>query len=229
MKPLKLLACLVTLQFTCGLTLKAADTQSFREWTDDKGRQITARLIDTPDTDSVKIERSDGRVFTISIKTFSEADQAYVRGYYASKKTSAPASGAEAKTAAGAPGSLIEPTASTWGLLNSGGSQPASMYENTGLDTIIGEINQRFTAKGVKTKTGVSLQVRTEPSDLASQVKLTGELPSMNMAAFLKQVAQINNLSVKTDSNGMVVLVDPTGKPEPKPVAASFFGETQPR
>ncbi len=219
MKPLKLLACLVTLQLTSGLTLKAADSRNFREWTDDKGRQITARLIDMPSADSVRIERQDGRVFTIPVKTFSEADQSYVRTCYSGKK-SLPASAGATRT----PGALAEADASTWNLLNAGGNQPASTYENTGLDTIIAEINQRFSAKGLKTSTGVDLQIRTEPLDLASQVKISGELPSMNMTAFIKQIVGINNLAVKTDASGTIVLIDLTPTEKAAPVKGSLFG-----
>ena len=225
MKPFKLLACLVTLQFTSGLTLKAADMQDFREWTDNKGRQITARLIDTPDADSVRIERQDGHLFTIPVKTFSEVDQTYVKACYAGKNNKpAPRNNVGGKSEPRVAGALAEADAGTWSLLNTSGSQPASLYENTGLDTIIVGLNQRFTTKGVKTNRGVFLQIRTEPSDLASRVKVTGELPSMNTAAFLKQIAVINNLTVKTDSSGMIVLVDPTPPPEAKPGVGGLFG-----
>jgi hypothetical protein len=222
MQPFKLLACLVTLQLTSSLTLKAADVRNFREWTDDKGRQITARLLDMPTSDSVRIERQDGRVFTIPVKTFSQADQTYVKTCYAAKKN--PPASAGASSDASDACALTEADASTWKLINACGDQPASMYENTGLDTIIADLNQRFAAKGVKTSTGVDLQIRTEPSDLAGQVKITGELPSMNMTAFLKRIVGINNLAVKTDTNGMVVLTDLMPPQKAKPVEASLFG-----
>ena len=220
MKPLKLFACLVTLQFTSGLTLKAIEVNDFREWTDDKGRQISARLIDMPDAVSVKIERQDGRVFTIPLKTFSETDQAYAKACYAKqKRKTAPENASQ--------DALAEANDSTWKLLNSTGNQPASNYQNTGLDTIITGINARFTARGVKTATGESLQIRTEPSDLAFQVKVTGDIPQMNMALFLKQIAGINQLAVKTDPSGMIVLVDTaTPAPEPKSRPGSVFGTT---
>jgi len=220
MKPLKLFACLVTLQFTSGLTLKAIEVNDFREWTDDKGRQISARLIDMPDAVSVKIERQDGRVFTIPLKTFSETDQAYAKACYAKlKRKTAPENASQ--------DALAEANDSTWKLLNSTGNQPASNYQNTGLDTIITGINARFTARGVKTDTGESLQIRTEPSDLACQVKVTGDIPQMNMALFLKQIAGINQLAVKTDPSGMIVLVDTTTPaPEPKSSPGSVFGTT---
>lgn len=89
MKSIKLLACLVTLQFTSGLTLEAADSQSFREWTDAKGRQITARLVETSETGAVKIERQDGQVFTVAVTVFSKADQAYVEAFRAAQKNDA--------------------------------------------------------------------------------------------------------------------------------------------
>ncbi len=220
MKPLKLFACLVTLSLTSGLTLKAIEVNDFREWTDDKGRQISARLIDMPDAVSVKIERQDGRVFTIPLKTFSETDQAYAKACYAKqKRKTAPENASQ--------DALAEANDSTWKLLNSTGNQPASNYQNTGLDTIITGINARFTARGVKTATGESLQIRTEPSDLAFQVKVTGDIPQMNMALFLKQIAGINQLAVKTDPSGMIVLVDTTTPaPESKSRPGSVFGTT---
>jgi hypothetical protein len=214
MKPLKLLACLVTLQFTCGLTLQAADPQEFRQWTDANGRSITARIVDAPNADSVKIEREDGRVFTVPIKTFSAADQSYVTVWRAE----------QADIAAGRP-VLKEPDAATWTLLNSGGQQPASTYSNTRLDQIIESINQRFVVKDVKTSSGQPLALRTEPADLAARVQISGDMPRMSLQGFVQTVARVNDLAVKIDRSGMLVLVD---KPQPassneKP-AASFFG-----
>jgi hypothetical protein len=214
MKPYKLLACLVTLQFTCGLTLQAADQQELRQWTDANGRSINARLVDAPTADSVKIEREDGRVFTVAIKTFSDADQAFVSNWRSE----------QADIAAGRP-VLKEPDASTWTLLNSGGSQPASNYSNTRLDHIIEGINQRFVVKAVKTASGQPLALRTEPSDLASRIKLSGDMPRMSLQGFVQMVANSNALAVKIDSSGMLVLVD---KPQPASAdskqVASFFG-----
>lgn len=214
MKPLKLLACLVTLQLTCGLTLQAADQQELRQWTDINGRTITARVVDAPNTDSVKIEREDGRVFTVALKTFSAADQAFVTTWRSE----------QADIAAGRP-VLREPDAAAWTLLNSGGNQPASIYSNTPLDQIIEAINQRFAVKAVKTPAGQPLALRTEPSDLASRVQISGDMPRMSLQGFVQTVARINALEVKTDVSGMLVLVE---KPQPassddKPIA-SFFG-----
>lgn len=98
MKSIKLLACLVTLQFTVGLTLEAAESSTFREWTDAKGRQITARLVETTDAGSVKIERKDGQVFTVAVAVFSKADQAYVETFRAAQKTEIVAAGQSAET-----------------------------------------------------------------------------------------------------------------------------------
>lgn len=214
MKPFKLLACLVTLQFTCGLTLKAADPSELRQWTDTNGRVMTARLLEAPAADSVKIEREDGRVFTVPLKTFSPADQAFVATWRAE----------QADIAAGRP-ILKEPDTAIWTLLNSGGSQPASTYSNTSLDQIIEGINQRFVVKAVKTASGQPLALRTEPSDLATRVKVSGEMPRMSLQGFVQAVANANALAVKTDSKGMLVLIDKS-QPESadgKPVA-SFFG-----
>lgn len=188
MKPLKLFACLVTLHLTCGLTLKAADSHDFRPWTDANGRTITARLLKTIGAESVQIERQDGHVFTVPLKTFSAADQAYVQ------TVSALAAG------------LKPADARLWTLLETGGHQPASTYRDTGLDLILETLNQRFTVRDLKTASGRPLQVRTEPADLAARIKLSGELPRMSTAAFIKQIAGSNNLLVASDAAGMIVL-----------------------
>lgn len=217
MKPFKLLACLVTLQFTCGLTLQAADPQSFRQWTDTNGRTITARLLDTPDAESVKIERQDGRVFTVALKTFSTADQNYVTAVRA--ETSA--AGAATTSTGGA--SFKDPDPATWALLNTG-TQPASQYSNTRLDQVIEGINQRFAVKDIKTPAGLPLQVRTEPVDLAERIKISGDMPRMSVASFVKEVARSNALGVKTDAAGMVVLVEKAPAASAPAPAVSFFG-----
>lgn len=215
MKPLKLLACLVTLQFTCGLPLQAADPQDFRQWTDAKGRTMLARLVETPDKDSVKIERQDGRVFTVPVATFSAADQDYVKLHRAKNTTSATPADDSTYVAA---------SAATWTLLNSGGNQPAALYDSTPLDQILDLINQRFTMKAVKTSGGLPLALRTEPADLAARIKISGDMPRMAMASFVQEIARLNDLSVKTDPTGMIVLVDKTApKPETE-TDINFFG-----
>jgi hypothetical protein len=188
MKPLKLLACLVTLQFTCGLTLKAADTHEFRLWTDANGRTITARLIETIGADAVKIERKDGQVFTVPLKTFSAGDQAYVQSL--------------AELVAG----LRPADDGLWAMLEAGGDQPASSYLNTSLDLVLETINRRFGFREVKNAAGETLQIRTEPADLAARIKISGDLPRMSMATFMKEIARTNDLVVATDRTGMVVL-----------------------
>jgi hypothetical protein len=207
MKPLKLLACLVTLQLTSSLTLKAADTHDFRQWTDANGRTITARLVETTGTGSVKIERQDGLSFTVPLTTFSAADQAYVKALAAQPKLQS---------------GLKHPDAALWTLLESSGQQPASTYSNTGLDLVLEGINQRLTVRDIKARSGQPLQVRTEPSDLASRIKLSGDMPRMSMTSFMKELARTNNLLVASDSAGMVVLVDKT--PPEAQSEHSFFG-----
>jgi hypothetical protein len=211
MKPLKLLACLVTLQLTCGFTLQAADPQPFRQWTDAQGRAITARIVDATAADSVKIEREDGCVFTVPLKTFSAADQSYVKNWLAE----------QADIAAGRP-ILKEPDAATWALLNSAGNQPASAYSNTRLDHIIETINQRITVNDVKTAAGEPLALRTEPSSLAARIQISGEMPRMSLATFIQSVARNNQLVVKIDSAGLIVLVD--NPSESKKSEPSFLG-----
>lgn len=215
MKPYKLLACLVTLQFTCGLPLQAADHQDFRQWTDTQGRTMVARLLETPDANTVKIERQDGRVFTVPLATFSTPDRDYVKTYRASNSTSATPAGDSVYTTA---------DTATWTLLNSGGNQPASLYNGTPLDQILDLINQRFTVKSVKTSAGLPLTLRTEPSDLASRIKISGDMPRMAMSAFVQEIARINDLSVKIDPTGMVVLMDKAPPAKQQASAPSFFG-----
>ncbi|CAM2977042.1 hypothetical protein [Rariglobus hedericola] len=210
MKPYKLLACLVTLQFTCGFTLQATDTQDFRQWTDVNGRTMSARVVEVPNAESVKIERADGRIFTVPLKTFSTADQSYVKTWV---EESADTDGSSLKSA----------DAATWTLLNAG-DQPAATYSQTALDQVIENINQRFTVRAVKTPAGKSLQIRTEPSDLASRIQISGDMPRMSVGSFVKEIARINDLGVKTDAAGMVVLVDKSPAPAHAAPVASFFG-----
>lgn len=231
MKPFKLFACLVTLQFTSGLTLQAAAPQEFRKWTDTNGRTISARLVELADASSVKIERADGQVFVVPLKTFSTADQAYVAAFREGKLQPAAAEApAIVKADVGTPdgAELAEATASTWALLNAGGSLPGASYDKTTLEEILGDLNRRFAAKAVKTAMGRPLQIRTEPSDLATRVQIAGDMPGMSLAAFLKEVAKLNDLVVKTDAAGMVVLVDKPLPPSKKPVSSYFGVATMP-
>jgi hypothetical protein len=227
MKPFKLFACLVTLQFTVGLTLQAADLQEFRKWTDTNGRTISARLVALADASSVKIERADGHVFVVPLKTFSAADQAYVAAFREGKSTSEPANApAIAKTDAGTAdgAALTEVAAGTWTLLDAGGSLSGASYSNTPLEEILGDLNRRFAAKSVKTPTGQPLQIRTEPADLATRVQITGDMPGTSLAAFVKALAKLNDLVVKTDAAGMVVLADKPLPPPSKKPTSSYFG-----
>jgi|GEM_PF-2809328 len=224
MKSFKLFACLVALQFTCGLTLQAADPQNFRKWTDSTGRTMMAKLISAPDLTWVKIQRGDGKIFNVAVTTFSAADQAYVKAYRDKNTVVDPEQEAAASVVVASDGTrLKEPDPSTWISLNAGGSQPASIYNNVHLDEIIEGLNQRFTEKAVKTGVGLPLKIRTEPADLAGRIQITGNMQSMTLGAFVREVARVNDLTVKTDAEGMVVLMD---KPVPasgsKPVASLF-------
>jgi len=193
MKPLKLLACLVTLQLTSGLTLKAADPHPYRQWTDTNGRAITARIVDLPSAQSVKIERQDGVVFTAAVTLFSLADQNYVKAVLAAKASGGPV--------------LLDPEATTWTLLNAS-TQPAATYSDTRLELVLETVNNRFTAHGIKTASGTALQVRTEPADLAERINVSGTMPRMAFGNFLKVVAQANKLTIKTDPAGQIVLLE---------------------
>ena len=180
---------------------------------------MIARLIETPDSQSVKIERQDGRVFTVAVTTFSPADQDYVKACRAKSAETTDT----AETVVSTDGTLLKkPDPSAWTLLNAGGSQPAAIYNGTQLDQILETINQRVATKAVKTTTGKPLTVRTETYDLATRIKISGDMPRMALATFVQEVARINDLRVKTDPAGMIVLVDKT--PADSQAVASFFG-----
>jgi len=223
MKSFKRLACLVALQFMCGLTLQAADPQNFRQWTDTAGRTMVAKLLSVPDTTWVKIQRSDGKVFNVAVAMFSTTDQAYVKAYRDKMTVAAPDQDAPAPVVIAADGvRLKEPEPSTWALLNSGGYQPASIYNSVHLDEIIEGINRRFVEKEIKTGLGLPFRVRTEPADLAARIQITGNMPGMTLGAFVSEVARVNDLAVKTDAEGMVVLMDKPAPASAKPVASLF-------
>ncbi len=207
MKPLKLIACLVTLQFFGGLNLKAADQQSFRQWTDLNGRTISARLLEIVDRETVKIERQDGVVFTVLIKTFSKADQAYVQ-----------ARRIKQNNAAGTPSKLVDADNTTWRRLRGAGSQPANYYVDTPLADILDGINRRLIEKKLKTASDEDLQLRTEPSELAEQIKISGQMTDMNTSDFLMRIAYNHDLLMKVDEVGGLVLVAKDGG------GGSFFG-----
>jgi len=176
---------------------------------------MTARLLETPDANSVKIERQDGHVFTVPVSTFSAPDRDYVKAYRESNATPAAPGDASVYTAA---------DTSTWTLLNSGGTQPATVYNGTPLDQILDLINQRFSVKSVKTGAGLPLTLRTEPSDLAGRIKISGDMPRMALASFVQEIARINDLSVRTDPTGMIVLVDKAPPAKQQASTPSFFG-----
>ncbi len=54
-----------------------ADARALREWTDQQGRTIRARLLARQD-DLIRIEREDGETFVIRIDLLSEPDRAFV-------------------------------------------------------------------------------------------------------------------------------------------------------
>ncbi len=185
---------------------------------------MVAKLLSVPDTTWVKIQRSDGKVFNVAVATFSATDQDYVKAYRDKNTVADPEQDTVVPVVVAADGTrLKEPESSTWILLNSGGYQPASIYNNVHLDEIIDGLNQRFEEKAVKTAVGLPLKVRTEPSDLAGRIQITGNMQSMTLGAFVREVARVNDLAVKTDAAGMVVLMDkPLPASSSKPVASLF-------
>lgn len=204
MKPIKLLACLVALQTVGCLHLKAFDKQDFRDWTDLQGRKISARLLELVESHSIRIERNDGAVFVVALKNFCEADRLYV---------------SELKTGESGQAALKDVDPDTWSLLKQARSQPASTYTDTPLSEIIESINRRLIEEKLLKSNGQPLQIRGEPAELAKDLKITGSLPSMSTADFLKRLTYNNNLVVKMDAAGGVVLVDKNAGPR-----AKFFG-----
>lgn len=200
MKPLKRLACLVTLSLIAGLTLSADEPNAYRQWTDPSGRTLTARFVESVGAETIKIERQDGQMFTVPLKSFSAADQAYVKSLRASAKT----------PKATLPPGLKTADPALWSLLAASGTQPETTYSNTGLDLVLETLNRRFSVDAVKSPAGQPLQVRTEPASLGARIKLSGAMPRMTLATFMKEIARTNNLVVATDAKGMVVLVDKT-------------------
>lgn len=63
----------------------------FRQFHDAKGRAVQARVLDIRG-DEVTIERRDGRLFTVPLSRFSQADQNFLRGL-AGSKAQVPANG----------------------------------------------------------------------------------------------------------------------------------------
>lgn len=192
MKSIKLLAGLVTLQLFGGLPLALAGTKELRVWTDLSGRQITARLVEAVVPDSVRIEREDGQAFTVPLSRFSQPDRDYVK----------------AATAPSDPAKMAEADAEDWKRLRLAGSHPASAYADTALTDIIAEINQRLRLKKVTSEQGEVISIRTEPAELADQLKISGQMSSMDTGDFLKRIAYNYNLAIKVDSLGAMVLVD---------------------
>ncbi len=190
---------------------------------------MVARLVDMPDATSVKIERKDdGLLFTVPVSTFSFADQDYVSTHQAQFSRKQTRQSQDEEPVAGAAdhladGSLLKaPDSSAWTLLNSAGHQPASTYANTTLELIIGGINQRTVVRGIKAPSGVPLTIRTDPLDLASRIRITGDMPRMPLDTFVREIGRANNLGIMIDSEGMVVLVE---KRRPKSAnEISFLG-----
>ncbi len=76
------------------------DRQEYRRFTDNQGRTIEARVLDVQGQ-RVRIERADGKQFTVQISIFSEADQQYIRNLAAGKLPGAGKSAASAKPSTG--------------------------------------------------------------------------------------------------------------------------------
>ena len=94
--------------------------------------------------------------------------------------------------------------------LAASGTQPETTYSNTSHDLVLETLNRRLSVDAIKSPAGQPLLVRTEPANLAARVKLSGAMPRMTLATFMKEIARANNLAVATDAKGMVVLVDKT-------------------
>lgn len=72
------LICSVFLQASCTAQSREGEGGGYRTFTDSRGRTVEARVVRV-DGDQVTIQRRDGKQFTVSIATFSSADQEFLR------------------------------------------------------------------------------------------------------------------------------------------------------
>jgi hypothetical protein len=151
---------------------------------------------------TVEIEHQETKLlYRIPVTILSEADQKYLAEVSSPKSISASTQTAEHTT------DLKDADAAVWALLQSAGSQ-STFNSDMKLDIVLESINQRFLARGITTPTGKPLSIRTEPAELAHRIFIPRDMRRMRMDEFLSSVAGLNDISVKVDSAGMIVLMD---------------------
>jgi hypothetical protein len=202
MKPYKRLACLVTLIIACGHPLSANTSTEFRDWIDVRGRTTAARFVRMVNSNTVEIEHKETKLFyRIPVTTLSEADQKYLAEINSTKVVSGAAE-VVAHTA-----DLKDPDAALWAVLQSAGSQ-STLHSDTKFEIVLELMNQRFLAREITTPEGRPLSIRTEPADLTQRISIPRDMRRMRIDEFLSSIAQLNDISVKVDTAGMIVLMD---------------------
>jgi hypothetical protein len=189
MKPTKLLACLVTL-LLCGYPLNAAATDSLRTWTDVEGRTLFARLLQVlPSKSAIEIERADGSRFTLPVVRLSYTDQQFVQQLAAEPTGNA---------------AMTELSAANWEWLTLAGTVTARKYVHFPADSLVALLNARLTAAqpdSVKhALKGVRIDADAELNEINAKIEHT-----VNLATFLKAIAEQNDLQLRVDGNGLVV------------------------
>ena len=199
MKPIKRLACLVTL-LLCGYPFNTAVADELRTWTDVQGRTINARLLSAdPSTSTIEIERADGTRFTLPIARLSYADQQFIQHWEPA------VDGTASAAITVAPAALAELSSANWQWLASAGSITARNYVNTPADELMKLLNLRLSgassAKAKETIKGVRLDAGAAITELSIKIPNT-----VGLGTFFKELAEQNDLQLRVDSAGYIVL-----------------------
>jgi hypothetical protein len=203
MKPIKLFACLVTLTL-CGLPLSSAVADESRTWTDTQGRTIEAKILGTdPVKDTIEIQRADGTKFTLPLSRLSQTDRVFVKTW-ASEHPSPEVSGSNAS--AKPKSDLKELTPEQWEWLARSGSIQPSQYVRVPAKEMVALLNTRLErAKSMSTSkgavTGLRLDEDSDVAEITTEVRNT-----MSLAAFLREMAASNDLSLFVDTKGAIVI-----------------------
>jgi hypothetical protein len=189
MKQAKHLAFFVTL-LLCGYPLEAAASDSLRTWTDVQGRTLSARLLQVlPGKSAIEIERADGSRFTLPVARLSYADQQFVQQLDTQPTENA---------------AMTELSAANWEWLTHAGTVTARQYVHFPADSLVAMLNARLTAaqsESVKQALkGVRIDADADLKEINAKIEHT-----VNLATFLKAIAEQNDLQLRVDGNGLVV------------------------
>ncbi len=217
MNPNKLLACLVALIAIRSLPLSAAEVSDARTWTDVQGRTIEARLINADATaGTIKIERADGAHFTLPVSRLSAQDQVFVREWTARQ---APAPAAPAASAASAP-SLQELTQANWDWLARCGSIQPAVYKQISPEDLGALINRRLQNSPAPTGKGAITRARIDTESGGDEISIEVRT-IVSLSTFLRDLARQNNLVLRIDSEGNLVI---QRQPSKKSDTIEFLG-----